>query len=79
MKLKIIYLGKIKELTEKDNQQIEIEKGMSVQDLIDQLTVEYPHLAFESFQISVNRNLVEFSHVLTEEADIALLPPFSGG
>ncbi len=79
MKLKLIYLGKIKELTTVSSEHLEFEEGISVQELIDQLTVSYPHLAFESFQISVNRNLVEFSYILTEDADVALLPPFAGG
>lgn len=79
MKLKIIYLGKIKELTTVSTEYAEFEEGITVQGLIDQLSVTYPHLAFESFQISVNRNLVEFSYILKEDADVALLPPFAGG
>lgn len=79
MTLNIIYLGKIKELTGISNEILEFNDGISVQTLIDQLTITYPHLAFESFQISVNRNLVEFGYILNEAAEVALLPPFAGG
>jgi len=79
MKLTIIYLGKIKELTGVSNEILDFVEGVSVQELIDQLTITYPHLAFESFQISVNRTLVEFRYRINEAADVALLPPFSGG
>lgn len=79
MKLTIIYLGRIMELTGVSNEVLEFTAGISVQDLIDQLTITYPHLAFESFQISVNRTLVEFSYRINEAADVALLPPFAGG
>lgn len=79
MKLNIIYLGKIKEITQVSNEVLELEEGISVQGVIDKLTLKYPLLAFESFQISVNRNLVEFTHLLTEDAELALLPPFAGG
>lgn len=79
MKLNIIYLGKISEITEVSNEVLEWVESVSVQDVIDKLTLKYPLLAFESFQISVNRNLVEFSHRLTDDAELALLPPFAGG
>lgn len=79
MKLKLVYLGKIKEITGVSSELIEFSQSLTVESLIEKMTVQYPHLAFESFQISVNREIVSFSHKLTEDADVAFLPPFSGG
>ncbi len=47
--------------------------------LIKWLQSSYPALINTKFRIAVNRNIIDSTTVFQQEAEIALLPPFSGG
>lgn len=47
--------------------------------LAEQLQMKYPALKNSKYKIAVNRNVIQSSTSLNDDAEIALLPPFSGG
>ena len=47
--------------------------------LKEKLGQQYPALQELNFTVSVNRKIVHGNTVLDDHAEVALLPPFSGG
>ncbi len=47
--------------------------------LIQQLQSKYPLLKNSKYKVAVNRNIIQSNTILKQDAEIALLPPFSGG
>lgn len=79
MKLKLVYFGRIAEITKVSGEIIEKNESCTVQQLLDELTLRYPLFNAESFQIAVHHNVVNSTFCLDEDAEIAILPPFAGG
>lgn len=77
MKLKILLFGQLKERLAADF--IEIEGAGDSDILMTKLKSEFPALANISFRMAVDKNLISEKVVLSEESEVALLPPFSGG
>jgi molybdopterin synthase sulfur carrier subunit len=77
MLITLKYFGQIAEAIKKDEEQLEIVEG-SVSELLEQLYSKYDVLKHKDFQVAQNQELVTLDTKLTG-ADIALLPPFSGG
>ena len=53
--------------------------GGDVSDLKNILESTYPALAGKTYQIAVNHTIVPLNTTVMPGAEIALLPPFSGG
>ena len=47
--------------------------------LLDALQVRFPELKSIKFSLSINKKLISSKQEIPENAEIALLPPFSGG
>ncbi|WP_203258760.1 MoaD/ThiS family protein [Hyunsoonleella ulvae] len=77
MFITIKYFGQISEITKKEIEQLEVSEGL-VSELLDVLNTKYSNLKNKDFQIAQNQELVSLDAKLTG-AEIALLPPFSGG
>ena len=58
---------------------LEIEDISSTDELIKNLQVKYPALANSKYRVAVNRNIIQSNIELQTGAEVALLPPFSGG
>jgi molybdopterin converting factor small subunit len=48
-------------------------------ELVKNLEIKYPALINSKYKIAVNRNLIQSKTALPRDAEVALLPPFSGG
>lgn len=48
-------------------------------ELVNQLETKFPPLKNVKFKVAVNRNIIQSNTILKRDAEIALLPPFSGG
>ena len=57
----------------------EIDKVADTDELIKKLQSKYPALINAKYKIAVNRNIIQSNTALQQDAEIALLPPFSGG
>ena len=58
---------------------IEVENVANTDELIQQLQLKYPALKNSKYKVAVNRNIIQLNTALQQNAEIALLPPFSGG
>ena len=58
---------------------LEISSAANVEELVQKLQSEYPALATSKYRIAVNRNIIQSNINLQTGAEVALLPPFSGG
>ncbi len=60
-------------------EKISVENVADVNELKDHLLKSFPALAEKTFVIAVNRKITHENISLSGDAEIALLPPFSGG
>jgi len=77
MHINIKYFGQIAEATKLESESIEC-LGKQVSDVLDILYSKHKELNNKIFKIAQNQELVHINTPLTG-AEIALLPPFSGG
>jgi molybdopterin synthase sulfur carrier subunit len=77
MQLNIKYFGLIAEITKCNEETLEFSKD-TIADLNDVLFDKYPELKTKNYQIAQNKEIVT-SNTLVSGAELALLPPFSGG
>jgi len=73
----IKIFGQLHDIVE--NSLIEIENAADTDELIQQLQLKYPALKISKYKVAVNKNIVQSNTALQQDAEIALLPPFSGG
>lgn len=60
-------------------EQLEIENPGSVVALKNQLFARFPELKTIKFSLALNKKMVQTEVEISSGAEIALLPPFSGG
>ena len=58
---------------------LEVNGITNTDDLIKNLQLQYPALADSKYRVAVNRNIIQSNTELQTGAEVALLPPFSGG
>jgi len=78
MKVTVKYFGIIAESARKSEEVLELEEGLSVEELKNQQVKKYQIQDEESVQIAVNQNL-DKEVELKEGDEVAFLPPFAGG
>jgi sulfur-carrier protein len=73
--------ARARDLAGTDQIEIDLAEGATVGDLRRRLTADYPALAglLERSAIAVDNDFADDSRVLPASAEIALLPPVSGG
>ena len=77
MNLNIKYFGLLAEITQCSEETLAFSKT-KVSDLLEVLFEKYPDLKEKDFQVAQNLEIVSKETELLN-AEIALLPPFSGG
>lgn len=73
----IKIFGQLKDIFQEEN--IHLKSANNVEELKTQLHRLYPGLSQKSFVVAVNRKITHENIPLHPDAEIALLPPFSGG
>ena len=79
MRIKIKYFGMIAEWMNCSEQIVELSIGATVADVRTYLEKENQKLSGISYQVAVDQKVATLDMVLSEENEIALLPPFAGG
>jgi molybdopterin converting factor subunit 1 len=81
MTVQVQLFARLRDLAGSNSLALELPPGSTVADLRHHLTVEYPQLAslLERCAIGVNNEFAEDDLRLLENAEIAVLPPVSGG
>jgi molybdopterin synthase sulfur carrier subunit len=77
MRIKVLAFGKIADVLRRPEQ--DIQGPETVAQLRVFLEKEYPELKTFHYLVAVNRQAAEEDTPLSENAEVALLPPFSGG
>jgi molybdopterin synthase sulfur carrier subunit len=77
MRLNIKYFGSLVEITGCHEESIEFSKKL-VSEMLAELFERYPVLKEIDFQVAQNNSIIQKESTIIN-AEIALLPPFSGG
>lgn len=77
MEVTIKVFGKISE--EIGQTEFSIESPDNVFALIERLNAQFPKIRELKYAIAINRQLAKSSDDIPDGAEVALLPPFSGG
>ena len=75
--INVLLFGMIKDITGSNN--ILLNEVNDTNELIHKLHSMFPLLTEAKYIIAVNRDVIQENTVLQENAEVALLPPFSGG
>lgn len=85
MKCQILYFARMREVFATQSESIDLpETVATVADLLQWLRQRgEPWLSElapgKTFRVAVNQEMVDFSHVLSDNAEIAIFPPVTGG
>jgi molybdopterin converting factor subunit 1 len=81
LRLKVLFFGRLRELTGIAEESLEISPGMTLQDLFDRYATRFPKLtAFRaSLVASRNEEFASWDTCVANNDTIAFLPPVSGG
>jgi molybdopterin converting factor small subunit len=73
----IKVFGQLTDVFKQEN--ISVENAADVEELKTRLLDSFPALADKTFVVAVDKKIIHKNISLLENAEIALLPPFSGG
>jgi sulfur-carrier protein len=81
MKVSVHFFARARELAGTATASVDVPDGATLADLRQQLAIRYPALAglLARAALAVNNEFADDSLVLWEAAEVALLPPVSGG
>ena len=80
MNLKVKYFGMLAESVGFQEDEILITTSqIAVDELKSAILMKHPTLNTMSFKVAVNQIIVDTDLIITENDEIALLPPFAGG
>jgi len=81
MRIKVLYFGRLKELSGASEESVELREGAAVEELFARCSAERPEL--RKFRASLvaarNREFVPWNTPLRTGDEVGFLPPVSGG
>jgi molybdopterin converting factor subunit 1 len=81
MRIKVLYFGRLKELSGSSEESVEVREGAAVEELFARCAAERPEL--RKFRASLvaarNREFVAWNTPLRPDDEVGFLPPVSGG
>ena len=81
MKLRVLYFGIVREKLGKSEETIDARDGLTAGDFLTEMADRYPDLGEGVIRLRVacNSEYVDSDAVLSDEDEIAIIPPVSGG
>lgn len=81
MRIKLLFFATLRDRAGMRSLELDIPDGMTVQELKDKISADYPNLrqSMETVLISVNKEYAFDEAILPADAEIAMFPPVSGG
>jgi molybdopterin converting factor subunit 1 len=80
MKVKVLFFGIAKEISEVNSIKIELKKESNVLDFIEIMKAQYSGFSsINDFSIAVNEEYANNDVILKESDIVAVIPPVSGG
>ena len=76
MKVRVVPFGQLTDIMGKAHLEINAADTEELQEILEK---KFPGLKERKFAIAVNREIVSANTILSEDAEVALLPPSSGG
>jgi molybdopterin converting factor subunit 1 len=80
MQIKILFFGIVRDITNKNTFDIDIDSSMNIEQFVSLLQDKFTGFPdITSFTIAVNEEYVEKDFVLKAKDVVAIIPPVSGG
>ena len=81
MRVDVLYFGTLKDLFGREQQQLDVADGATVQALLSLLQAQTSKQSdvWRTLAVAVNRDYAGLATALHEGDEVALLPPVSGG
>jgi molybdopterin converting factor subunit 1 len=81
MRVKVLFFGMLKEIAGRSMENVDLQEGASVRDLLGHYELQLPALKnlLPSVALAVNQQYAAPDTVLAPDDEVALLPPVSGG
>jgi MoaE-MoaD fusion protein len=81
MRVRVLYLGMLKEVVGRDREELQVPERSRVGDLFAELEARMPKLSElrSAIALAVNYEYSDGGTILREDDEVALLPPVSGG
>ncbi len=81
IKVQVLLFAKAQELAGSSTLEILAEQGIAVSDLLDLITQKIPALApyLKHCRIAVDREFQSLDSTIAQDAEVAIIPPVSGG
>ena len=79
MKINLKYFGIVSEITETNEELLDIDNSVNTKDLCLLLKEKYSNLNFADYRLAINERFINNPAQLAENDIVAILPPFSGG
>lgn len=77
--MKVRFFARCREIVGEKVQELEVEEGMRLGDLIELLLTRYPGLREVRLLVSLNHTYASLAAELKEDDELAVFPPVSGG
>ena len=79
MNITVKYFGMISDMVSSADEMEIFEDPVSIKEFREYLQQKYPDLLNITFSIALNHSIVGDEVIITNDSEIALLPPFAGG
>jgi molybdopterin converting factor subunit 1 len=81
MQVRVLFFASLREKLRRREVACALPAGATVRDLVEQLCRDYPPLAElrSALSTAVNREYVDADYGLSDNDEVALIPPVSGG
>ena len=80
MRVKVRYFGQFRDFTGKQDEALDVEKGITVEEIREHVRDIYPKIASkEEIMVAVNGSFVPLDLVIKKSDEMAFFPPVSGG
>lgn len=77
MDVNVLFFGMIRDIAGSNN--LLLNNAHDTDEVIEQLQTMFPQLKNTKYRVAVNKNLIHDNATLPDGAEVAILPPFSGG
>jgi Molybdopterin converting factor, small subunit len=75
--INVLFFGMIRDIT--GSNRMEMPEAGDTNELISNLNSMFPSLTGAKYIVAVDRDIIQNNTRLQQDAEVALLPPFSGG
>ncbi|MCD6544787.1 MAG: MoaD/ThiS family protein [Flavobacteriaceae bacterium] len=80
MYIKTLFFGILKDITNSNSLELEIDKDINIEQFVNVLQEKFKDFPnIDDFTVAVNEEYVERNFIIKENDIIAIIPPVSGG